>query len=62
METQFKNIFFSEWVFKKNILCTFLQEPVAGGVSGSSRERRLPLGTPGVAGLRLARNGEEKRT
>lgn len=41
---------------------TFLQEPVVGGVSGSSRERRLPVGTTGVVGLRLARNGDEKRT
>lgn len=41
---------------------TFLQEPVVGGVSGSSLERRLPVGTPGVVGLRFARNGDEKRT
>lgn len=40
----------------------FLQEPEVGGVSGISRDRRLPVGTPGVVGLRLARNGEEKRT
>lgn len=43
-------------------LCTFLQEPVVGGVSGSSLERRLPVGTPGVVGLRFAKNGDEKRT
>lgn len=41
---------------------TFLQEPVVGGVSGSSLERRLPVGTPGVVGLRFARKGDEKRT
>lgn len=41
---------------------TFLQEPVVGGVSGISRERLLLVGTPGVLGLRLARNGDEKRT
>lgn len=43
-------------------LRTFLQEPVVGGVSGSSLDRRLPVGTPGVVGLRFARNGDEKRT
>lgn len=41
---------------------TFLQDPVVGGVSASSLERRLPVGTPGVVGLRLARNGDENRT
>lgn len=41
---------------------TFLQEPVVGGISGSSLERRLPVGTPGVVGLRFARNGDENRT
>lgn len=41
---------------------TFLHEPVVGGVSGISLERRRPVGTPGVVGLRLSRNGEEKRT
>lgn len=46
----------------KTRLHTFLQEPVVGGVSGSSLERRLPVGTPGVVGLRFARNGDEKRT
>lgn len=40
----------------------FLQEPVVGGVSGSSLDRRLPVGTPGVVGLRFTRNGDEKRT
>lgn len=35
---------------------------MVGGVSGSSLERRLPVGTPGVVGLRFARNGDEKRT
>lgn len=41
---------------------TFLQEPVVVGVSGSSRERRLPVGTPGVVGLRFAKKGDENRT
>lgn len=43
-------------------VCTFLQEPVVGGISGSSRERRLPVGTPGDVGLRFAKNGDKKRT
>lgn len=41
---------------------TFLQDPVVGGISASSLERRLPVGTPGMVGLRFARNGDEKRT
>ncbi len=40
---------------------TFLQDPVEGGVSGISLERRRPVGTPRVLGLRLARKGDEKR-